>query len=104
MTFGRKPFRLNDVCSNATFGRYDLSPTTTFRRLRQLVKNSSNYVEITSKFGRKLICTEKIKIVYITVLTSPIYFQASVSISISVFRVLKVLICHFLGPPIASEK
>ena len=46
MTFGRKPFGRNDVWSNATFGRYDVSPTTTFGRLRQLVENSSNYVEI----------------------------------------------------------
>ena len=46
MTFGRKPFRRNDVWSNATFGRYDVSPTTTLGRLRQLVENSSNYVEI----------------------------------------------------------
>ena len=30
MTFGRKPFRRNDVWSNATFGRYNVSPTTTF--------------------------------------------------------------------------
>ena len=65
MTIGRKPFRRNDVWSNATFGRYDVSPTTTLGRLRQLVENSSNYVEIWSKFGRKLIWTEKIKIVYI---------------------------------------
>ena len=46
MTFGRKSFGRNDVWSNATFGRYDVSLTTTFRRLRQLVENSSNYVEI----------------------------------------------------------
>ena len=46
MTFGRKPFGRNDVWSNATFGRYDVLPTTTFGRLRQLVENSSNYVEI----------------------------------------------------------
>ena len=46
MTFGRKPFRLNDVWSNAIFGRYDVSPTTTLGRLRQLVENSSNYFEI----------------------------------------------------------
>ena len=49
MTFGRKPFRRNDVWSNATFGRYDVSPITTLGRLRQLVENSSNYVEIWSK-------------------------------------------------------
>ena len=49
MTFGRKPFRRNDVWSNATFGRYDVLPTTTFGRLRQLVENWSNYVEIWSK-------------------------------------------------------
>ena len=49
MTFGRKQFRRNDVLSNATIGRYDVPPTTTFRRLRQLVENSSNYVEIWSK-------------------------------------------------------
>ena len=49
MTFGRKPFRRNDVWSSATFGRYDVSPTTTFGRLRQLVEISSNYVEIWSK-------------------------------------------------------
>ena len=61
MTFGRKPFRRIDVWSNATFGPYDVSPTTTFGRLRRLVEKSSNYVEIWSK----LICTEKIKIVYI---------------------------------------
>ena len=30
MTFGRKPFRRNDVWSNTTFGQYDVSPTTTF--------------------------------------------------------------------------
>ena len=46
MTFGRKPFGRNDVWSNVTFGRYDVSPTTTFVRLRQMVENSSNYVEI----------------------------------------------------------
>ena len=46
MTFGRKPFHRNDVWLNATFGRYDVSPTTTFRRLRQLV---GNLVEIWSK-------------------------------------------------------
>ena len=61
MTFGRKPFRRNDVWSNATFGRYDVSPTTTFGRLRQLVENSSNYVEIWSKTDLK----RKNKIVYI---------------------------------------
>ena len=46
MTFGRKPFRRNDGWLNATFGRNDVSPTTTLGRLRQLVENSSNYVEI----------------------------------------------------------
>ena len=35
-----------DVWSNATFGREDVSPTTTFGRLRQLDENSSNYVVI----------------------------------------------------------
>ena len=48
MTFGRKPFRRNDVWSNATFGRYDVSPTTTFRRLRRLVDydNCRKFVEL----------------------------------------------------------
>ena len=46
MTFGRKLFRRNDVWSNAIFGRYDVSPITTFGRLGQSVENSSNYVEI----------------------------------------------------------
>ena len=75
-----------------------------FGRLRQLVKNLSNYVEIKSKFGRKLIYTEKFFFITLRVLISPIYFHASNSISISVFRKLKTLICHFLGSPIASEK
>ena len=59
MTFGRKPFRRNDVWSNATFGRYDVSSITTFGRLRQLVENSSNLVEIWSKtdlYRKNKIC------------------------------------------------
>ena len=87
--------------SNATFGRYDVSPTTTFGRLRQLVENSSNYVKIWSKTD---LNRKNKQLFTFTVLTSPIYFHASVSISISVFRVLKALLCHFLDMPIASEK
>ena len=46
MTFGRNSFRRNNVWLNAAFGRYDVLRTTTFGPLRQLVENSSNYVEI----------------------------------------------------------
>ena len=83
MTFGRKPFSRNDVWSNVTFGRYDISPTTTFGRLRQSVENTSIYVEIFTN----------------TVLTSPIYFHASINISISVFRVLDGWLRMGLLPP-----
>ena len=47
MTFGRKPFRRNDVWSNATFGRYDVLPTTTIGR--KFVELRRNLVEIWSK-------------------------------------------------------
>ena len=56
-TFGRKPFRRNDVWSNATFGRFDYDNWSKIRR-------------ITSKFSRKLIYTEKIKIAFKSAFTS----------------------------------
>ena len=45
MTFGRKPFRRNDVWLNATFGRYDVLPTTTFGRPDNWLKIRRNLVE-----------------------------------------------------------
>ena len=47
MTFGRKPYRRNDIWSNATFDQYDVSPTATFGR--QFVELRRNIVEIWSK-------------------------------------------------------
>ena len=90
MTFGRKPFR------RTTFGRMRHLVDTTFRRLRRLVdyENWSKIRRITSKFSRKLICTEKIKIVYIYDSHISNIFHASISISISVFRVLKALLSY----------
>ena len=101
MTFGRKQFRRNDVWSNATFGRCDVSPATTFRLLRQLVENSSKYVEIWSKtdlYGKNKNCLH-LRFLHLQFIFTPVSV-----LYISAFHVLKVLICHFLGPPIASEK
>ena len=46
MTFRRKPFRRSDFWSNVTFDGYNISSTTTFGRISQLVENSSKYVKI----------------------------------------------------------
>ena len=103
MTFGRKQFRRNDVWSNATFGRYDVSPTTTFRLLqigRKFVELRRNLVEIWSKtdlYGKNENCLH-LRFLHLQFIFTPVSV-----LYISTFRVLKVLICHFLGPPIASE-
>ena len=85
------------------FGRMGHLVATTFGSLRQLVENLSKIGQNLVEIGSKTDLYRKIKLFTYTVLTSPIYFHTSFSISISVFLVLKALICHFLGPPIASE-
>ena len=100
MTFGRKIFRRNDVWLNATFGRYDFSPTTTFGRLRHLVENLSNNVEILVEIWSKCDLYRKNK----NCLHLRFSHLQYIFKPVSVFRVLKALICHLLGPPIASEK
>ena len=45
MTFCRISFRLDDVWSNGTFGRYDVLSDMTFGRIRQLVENMSKFVQ-----------------------------------------------------------
>ena len=97
MTFGRKPFRPNDVWSNATFGRYDVLPTTTFGRLRQMVENSS-------KFGRRLIRKEKIKNVYIYDPHISNIFSRQYQYLYICLSCTESSYMPLLGPPIDSEK
>ena len=102
MTFGRKPFRRRlvecDIWSIRRFADYDIWSTTTIGRKFDELRR--NYVEIWSKTD---LYRKNKKCLHLRFYISNI-FPAIISISISVFHVLKALICHFLGPPIASEK
>ena len=93
MKFGRKPFRRNDVWSNATFDRYDVSPTTTFGRLRQMVENSSK-TDLYRKNKNVYIYGPHI---YNIFSRQDQYLYICLSCTESSYMPL-------LGPPIASEK
>ena len=79
-----------DIWSIRRFADYDVWSTTTIGR--KFVELRRNLVEIWSKTD---MYWKNKKVFTFTVLTSPIYFHASISIHISVFLVLKALIRHF---------